>query len=80
MMSAARAHFLGEDSMTGEEGIALGWSSEVVPLHSYVSFYYSDEQTMRRSLAFLRACAEGGEVASPATPQGTTRQPSSSRR
>jgi hypothetical protein len=34
--------------------MALGWSGELVPLHSYVSFYYSDDQTMRRSLAFLR--------------------------
>jgi hypothetical protein len=37
-----------------EEGIALGWGGEPVPLHSYVSFYYSDDETMRRSLAFLR--------------------------
>jgi hypothetical protein len=37
-------------------------------------------RTYNTSLAFLRACAEGGEVASPATPQGTTRQPGSSRR
>lgn len=35
-------------------GIPAGWSGERIPLHSYVCFYYSDEDTLRRSLAFLR--------------------------
>ena len=36
------------------ERISLGWSDETVPLHSYVAFYYSDEQAVAQSVAFLR--------------------------
>jgi hypothetical protein len=36
------------------ETIPLGWSDERLPLHSVVSLYYSDEETLRRSLTFLR--------------------------
>ena len=41
--------------MDEEDGLPLGWNDERLPLHSVVSFYYSDEGTARRSLAFLRA-------------------------
>lgn len=36
------------------EVIPLGWGDTEVPLHSYVAFYYTTEQAVRRSLAFLR--------------------------
>ena len=39
--------------MNETESIPLGWSDESLPLHSVVSFYYSDDETVRRSLAFL---------------------------
>ncbi len=41
--------------MVNEERLPLGWGRDVVPLHSYVSFYYSLEETLRQSLAFIRA-------------------------
>jgi hypothetical protein len=41
--------------MVNDEHLPLGWASEAVPLHSYVSFYYSQDETLRRSLAFIRA-------------------------
>jgi len=41
--------------MVNEEHLPLGWGNEAVPLHSYVSFYYSQEETLRQSLAFIRA-------------------------
>ncbi len=34
--------------------VSLGWSSGSVPLHTHACFYYSDEETLRRSLGFLR--------------------------
>lgn len=34
--------------------IPLGWGSLEVPLHSYVAFYYSTPEAVRRSLSFLR--------------------------
>jgi hypothetical protein len=37
------------------EVIPLGWDDTEVPLHSYVAFYYTTGESMRRSLAFLRA-------------------------
>jgi hypothetical protein len=36
------------------EVIPLGWGDTQVPLHSYVAFYYTTEDALRRSLAFLR--------------------------
>jgi MEDS: MEthanogen/methylotroph, DcmR Sensory domain len=36
------------------ELVSLGWGSQQVPLHSYVAFYYTTPEAMRRSLAFLR--------------------------
>lgn len=40
--------------MSKPEQIALGWSSQTVPLHTYVAFYYSDDSAVSQSLAFLR--------------------------
>lgn len=37
------------------EVIPLGWGDREVPLHSYVAFYYTNDEAVRRSLAFLRA-------------------------
>ncbi len=34
--------------------ISLGWGGQEVALHSYVAFYYSTPEAVRRSLAFLR--------------------------
>jgi hypothetical protein len=36
------------------ELVALGWGEQRLPLHSYVAFYYIDDEALRRSLAFLR--------------------------
>jgi len=36
-----------------DELVPLGWSDDVLPLHTHVCFYYSDPETMKRSLAFL---------------------------
>jgi hypothetical protein len=36
------------------EGIRAGWSDAVVPLHSHICFYYQNEESLRKSLAFLR--------------------------
>jgi DcmR-like sensory protein len=41
--------------MVDKDRLPLGWGKDAVPLHSYVSFYYSLEQTLRQSLAFIRA-------------------------
>ena len=38
----------------GEELIALGWDDRELPVHSYVAFYYLDEDALRRCLSFLR--------------------------
>lgn len=35
--------------------IPLGWGDAEVPLHSYVAFYYTTDEAVLRSLAFLRA-------------------------
>jgi hypothetical protein len=35
-------------------GVQAGWSDQLLPLHSHVCFYYSDDDSLRRSLAFLR--------------------------
>src|SRR6266581_3417006 len=37
-----------------QELIAMGWDGRELPLHSYVAFYYVDEDALRRCLAFLR--------------------------
>jgi hypothetical protein len=37
-----------------EELVALGWDDRELPLHSYVAFYYLDEDALRRCLSFLR--------------------------
>jgi hypothetical protein len=39
---------------TGDELVALGWDDREAPLHSYVAFYYLDEDALRRCLGFLR--------------------------
>ena len=36
------------------ETVSLGWTDGDVPLHTHACFYYSDEETLRRSLAFVR--------------------------
>lgn len=42
-------------AMAGEqESIPLGWGDQTVGLHSYVAFYYSTPEAVRRSLAFIR--------------------------
>lgn len=41
-----------------EELVALGWSDDALPLHTHVCFTYSDEGTMRRTLAFIRVGLE----------------------
>src|SRR6266516_2370112 len=40
-------------AMVDKDRLPLGWGKDAVPLHSYVSFYYSLEQTLRQSLAFI---------------------------
>ncbi|MDQ6749046.1 MAG: MEDS domain-containing protein [Candidatus Dormibacteraeota bacterium] len=40
--------------MTATE-VSLGWDESSVPLHTHACYYYSDEQTLRRSLEFVRA-------------------------
>jgi DcmR-like sensory protein len=35
-------------------GIQAGWSDSVIPLHSHICFYYRNDESLRRSLAFLR--------------------------
>jgi hypothetical protein len=35
--------------------VSLGWDGTSVPLHTHACYYYSDEQTLRRSLEFVRA-------------------------
>lgn len=34
--------------------INVGWSDYAVPLHTHACFYYSDEQTLKRTLSFIR--------------------------
>jgi hypothetical protein len=34
--------------------VTLGWSEDAVPLHTHACFYYTDEPTLRQTLAFLR--------------------------
>lgn len=41
-----------------QDGVSLGWTDASVPLHTHACFYYSDEETLRRSLAFLRVGLE----------------------
>ena len=43
------------------QGIEAGWSEELLPLHSHVCFYYSDQDSLRRSVAFLRAGLDAPE-------------------
>jgi hypothetical protein len=38
----------------GQELVALGWDGRRVPLHSYVAYYYLDEEALHRCLSFLR--------------------------
>lgn len=38
----------------GEPEVSLGWNDETVPIHSHACYYYSDESTLRSSLAFIR--------------------------
>lgn len=34
--------------------VSLGWSDATVPLHTHACFYYTDEASLRRTLAFIR--------------------------
>jgi hypothetical protein len=34
--------------------VSLGWSEDTVPLHTHACFYYTDEPTLKQTLAFLR--------------------------
>lgn len=36
------------------DGIQAGWSDAVLPLHSHICFYYRNEDSLRKSLAFLQ--------------------------
>ncbi|MFN2466308.1 MAG: MEDS domain-containing protein [Candidatus Dormibacteria bacterium] len=35
--------------------VSLGWDAGTVPLHTHACYYYSDEETLRGSLEFVRA-------------------------
>ena len=35
--------------------VSLGWTAGSVPLHTHACFYYADENTLRGTLAFVRA-------------------------
>jgi MEDS: MEthanogen/methylotroph, DcmR Sensory domain len=35
-------------------GIQAGWSDSVIPLHTHICFYYRNEESLRKSLAFIR--------------------------
>ncbi len=39
---------------TNRELVALGWDERQVPVHSYVAFYYLDDEALRCCLSFLR--------------------------
>ena len=41
--------------------VSLGWSDSSVPLHTHACFYYSDEPTLRSTLAFLRVGLDAPE-------------------
>jgi hypothetical protein len=41
--------------MSEGEQLPLGWGDRTVPLHTTVSFYYTNQETLSRALAFLRA-------------------------
>jgi hypothetical protein len=36
------------------ELVALGWDDVQLPLHTYVAYYYLDDEVLRRCLSFLR--------------------------
>ncbi len=36
------------------EQIPLGWGNRMVPVHSYVAFYFSTPEALQRSMGFLR--------------------------
>lgn len=38
-----------------EVRVPLGWAEDSVPLHTHACFYYTDEASLKRTLAFLRA-------------------------
>lgn len=40
--------------MSNEDRLPLGWGDRTVPLHTTVSFYYANEETLGRALSFLR--------------------------
>jgi hypothetical protein len=39
---------------TAMNELSLGWNSDTVPMGTHACYYYSDEATLRQSLAFLR--------------------------
>lgn len=40
--------------MADDAKVTLGWTSGTVPLHTHACLYYSDEQTLKGTLSFLR--------------------------
>ncbi len=42
--------------------VTLGWSDEVVPLHTHACFYYTDEPTVKQTLTFVRTGLDEGDT------------------
>lgn len=40
--------------MAADREVSLGWTAGSVPLHTHACFYYTDESTLKGTLAFLR--------------------------
>lgn len=40
--------------MDDARDVSLGWTDGSVPLHTHACFYYSDEESLRRALSFIR--------------------------
>jgi hypothetical protein len=56
MIDAALSAFLtgGESTKVPDDLIALGWGDRKLPVHSYVAFYFADEDALLSCLTFLR--------------------------
>ena len=46
---------MGDKDPAAVPEVSLGWTRGSVPLHTHACFYYSDEATLKGTLAFLRA-------------------------
>jgi len=47
--------WMGDKVSASVPEVALGWTRGSVPLHTHACFYYSDEASLKGTLAFLRA-------------------------